>query len=85
MITIFTMEKKVKLVIKLREVIKQIPTIKETLIFSYEKNEIVDKKNFKDFNKILDKSELDEKFKGLSLIIQFIFYIQAVLLGSQNV
>ena len=55
--------KKIKIIDKAREVIKQIPTIKETLIFSYEKKEIVDKKNFKDFNKILNKSELDEKFK----------------------
>ena len=55
--------KKIEISDKAREVIKQIPTIKETLIFSYEKNEIIDKKNFKDFNKILDKSELDEKFK----------------------
>ena len=55
--------KKIKIIDKAREVIKQIPTIKETLIFSYEKKDIVDKKNFKDFNKILNKSELDEKFK----------------------
>ena len=55
--------KKIKIIDKAREVIKQIPTIKETLIFSYEKKEIVDKKNFKDFNQILNKSELDEKFK----------------------
>ena len=55
--------KKIEISDKAREVIKQIPTIKETLIFSYEKKEIVDKKNFKDFNKILNKSELDEKFK----------------------
>ena len=55
--------KKIKIIDKAREVIKQIPTIKETLIFSYEKKDIVDKKNFKDFNQILNKSELDEKFK----------------------
>ena len=55
--------KKIKIIDKAREVIKQIPTIKKTLIFSYEKKDIVDKKNFKDFNQILNKSELDEKFK----------------------
>jgi len=55
--------KKIKIIDKAREVVKQIPTIKETLIFSYEKKDIVDKKNFKDFNQILNKSELDEKFK----------------------
>ncbi len=55
--------KKIEIINKAREVIKQIPTIKETLIFSYERKEIVDKKFFKDFNEILNKSELDEKFK----------------------
>ena len=55
--------KKIDIIDKAREVIKQISTIKETLIFSYERREIVDKKNFKDFNEILNKSELDEKFK----------------------
>ena len=55
--------KKIKIIDKAREVIKQIPTIKETLIFSYEKKDIVDKKNFKDFNQILNQSELNEKFK----------------------
>ncbi len=55
--------KKIKIIDKAREVIKQIPTIQETLIFSYEKKEIIDKKNFKDFNQILNKSELNEKFK----------------------
>ena len=55
--------KKIKIIDKAREVIKQIPTIQETLIFSYEKKEIIDKKNFKDFNQILNQSELNEEFK----------------------
>tara|TARA_B100000575_G_scaffold234098_1_gene195661 strand:- start:57 stop:1979 length:1923 start_codon:yes stop_codon:yes gene_type:complete len=55
--------KKIEIIDKAREVVKQIPTIQETLVFSYEKKEIIDKKNFKDFNQILNKSELDEKFK----------------------
>ena len=47
MTIIFTMEKKIKIIDKAREVIKQIPINKRNFNFSYEKKEIVDKKILK--------------------------------------
>ena len=55
--------KKIQIIDKASEVVKKIPSIKEALIFSYEKNEIENKKGFKDFKQILSNSELDENFE----------------------
>ncbi len=55
--------KKITIVDKANQVVKKIPSIKETLIFSYEKKKIKNEKNFKDFNQILNNSELDESFE----------------------
>ncbi len=55
--------KKITIIDKANEVVKKIPSIKETLIFSYEKKKIKNEKNFKDFNQILNNSELDESFE----------------------
>ena len=55
--------KKIQIIDKASEVVKKIPSIKETLIFSYEKKEIENKKGFKDFKKILSNAELDENFE----------------------
>ena len=55
--------KKIQISDKADEVVKKIPSIKETLIFSYKKEKIENKKNFKDFNEILNNSELDENFE----------------------
>ena len=55
--------KKITIIDKANEVVKKISSIKETLIFSYEKKKIKNEKNFKDFNQILNNSELDESFE----------------------
>ncbi len=55
--------KKITIIDKANEVVKKIPSIKETLIFSYEKKKIENKKGFKDFNQILSDTELDENFE----------------------
>ena len=55
--------KKITIVDKANQVVKKIPSIKETLIFFYKKKKIKNEKNFKDFNQILNNSELDESFE----------------------
>ncbi len=55
--------KKINIIDKAEEVIKKIPSIKDTLVFSYKKDEAIDQKKFKDFNQILTNSKLDENFK----------------------
>ncbi len=54
--------KKIDILKKVDEIIKKIPTLNKTLVFSYKK-EIINKKNFIDFNQIIIKTELDEKFE----------------------
>ena len=55
--------KKINIFDKVEDIVKKIPSIKETIVFSYKKKENINKKNFKDFNKILINSELDENFE----------------------
>ena len=55
--------KKINIIDKAEEVIKKIPSIKDTLVFSYKKDEAIDQKKFKDLNQILKNSKLDENFK----------------------
>ena len=55
--------KKIQIIDKASEVVKKIPSIKETLIFSYEKKETENKKGFKDFKKVLSNTNLDENFE----------------------
>ena len=55
--------KKINILDKVEDIIKKIPSIEESIVFSYKKKENIDKKNFKDFNKILLNSELDKNFE----------------------
>ena len=55
--------KKIDILKNLEEIIKKIPSIKETLVFSYKKEKSIKVDKFKDFNKILSTSKLDENFK----------------------
>ena len=55
--------KKINILDKVEDIVKKIPSIKETIVFSYKKKENENKKKFKDFNKILINSELDENFE----------------------
>ena len=54
--------KKINILDKVEDIVKKIPSIKENIVF-LTKKENIDKKNFKDFNKILINSELDENFE----------------------
>ena len=44
-------------------ILKLIPTIKKTIVFSYNKDEQVETKKFINFNEVLDYSKLDETFE----------------------
>ena len=55
--------KKINILEKVEDIIKKIPSIEESIVFSYKKKENIDKKNFKNFYKILSNSELDKNFE----------------------
>ena len=54
--------KRIDILEKIDEILKQIPSIKKTIVFAYNKNKKLDIKNFIDFDHVLDKSNLDVTF-----------------------
>tara|TARA_B110000444_G_scaffold261280_1_gene312306 strand:- start:3416 stop:5344 length:1929 start_codon:yes stop_codon:yes gene_type:complete len=54
--------KRIDILEKIDVILKKIPSIKETIVFAYNKNKKLDIKNFIDFNHVLDKSNLDVTF-----------------------
>ncbi len=55
--------KKINILEKVDEINKKIPSIKDTLVFSYNKKDDPNFKKFKNFDQILDNLEPDEDFK----------------------
>ncbi len=55
--------KKIDILEKANKVLKEIPSIKEVLVFSYNKKEKQNKNNFKDFYEVLNQSEVNETFE----------------------
>ena len=55
--------KKINILEKEGNILEQIPSIKQTIVFPYKKNEKNKIKNFKNFEEILKRSELDETFE----------------------
>ena len=55
--------KKINILEKVDNILKQIPSIKKTIVFPYNKNIKPVIKNFIEFNEVLDESELDENFE----------------------
>ena len=55
--------KKIDILEKVNKVLAEIPSIKEVIVFSYNKKEKLKLKNFKDFDEVLNKSKLDETFE----------------------
>jgi acetoacetyl-CoA synthetase len=55
--------KKINILEKVDEILKKIPSIKKTIIFAYDKNDHPDYKNFTNFDAVLNKSELDDRFE----------------------
>ena len=55
--------KKIDILKKVDDILKQIPSIKKTIVFPYNKNKKFDIKSFIDFNEVLNKSDVDEYFE----------------------
>ena len=55
--------KKINILEKADEILKQIPSIKKTLVYAYSKDEEPNYKEFTNFNKVLNNSKLDESFE----------------------
>ena len=55
--------KKINILEKADEILKQIPSIKKTLVYAYNKDEELNYKEFTNFDKVLNKSKLDETFE----------------------
>ncbi|MDB9705476.1 acetoacetate--CoA ligase [Pelagibacteraceae bacterium] len=55
--------KKINILEKVEEILRQIPSIKKTLVFSYNKNEKLDYKDYINFAKVLNESKSDDTFE----------------------
>ena len=55
--------KKINILEKINDILKEIPSIKKTLVFAYNKKEKIEYKNFIDFNKVLLQSKSDYTFE----------------------
>ena len=55
--------KKINILQKVDEILKKIPSIEKVLVFSYDKKEKINKKNYYNFDEILKESKLDENFE----------------------
>ena len=78
--------KKINILEKINDILKEIPSIKKTLVFAYNKKEKIEYKNFIDFDEGF-RSDLNQiiHLNVLILIIQFIFFIQAEQQVNLNV
>jgi len=55
--------KKINILEKINNILKEIPSIKKTLVFAYNKKEKIEYKNFIDFNEVLFQSKSDYTFE----------------------
>jgi acetoacetyl-CoA synthetase len=55
--------RKINILEKTNDILKEIPSIKKTLVFAYNKKEKIEYKNFIDFNKVLLQSKSDYTFE----------------------
>jgi acetoacetyl-CoA synthetase len=55
--------KKINILEKIENILKQIPTIKKTLVFAYNKKEEINLQNYLNFDQILEKEKMDETFE----------------------
>ncbi len=55
--------KKISILEKIEDILKNIPSIKKTLVFSYNEKDKLKNINFDDFNEVLNKSNLDRNFE----------------------
>ena len=55
--------KKINILEKIENILKQIPSIKKTLVFAYNKKEIINLQNYINFDQVLEKEKMDETFE----------------------
>ncbi len=55
--------KKINILEKIEDILKEIPSIKKTLVFAYNKKEGMNLQNYINFDEVLDKTEVDEVFE----------------------
>jgi acetoacetyl-CoA synthetase len=55
--------KKINILEKIENILKQIPTIKKTLVFAYNKKEEINLQNYINFDQVLEKEKMDETFE----------------------
>jgi len=55
--------KKIDILEKIDNILKQIPSIKKTLVFAYNKKEEIDLQNYINFDQVLEKAKMDETFE----------------------
>jgi len=55
--------KKINILEKVEGILKQIPSIKKTIVFAYNKKEEMNFQNYLNFDKVLDQTEADESFE----------------------
>ena len=55
--------KKINILEKVKNILTKIPTIKETIVFTYGQKEKIPFENFVNFNEVLNNSSLDENFE----------------------
>ncbi len=55
--------KKINILEKIEDILKDIPSIKKTLVFAYNKKEEMNLQNYINFDEVLDQSEPDERFE----------------------
>ena len=55
--------KKINILEKIEDILKEIPSIKKTLVFNYNQKETYNSEDYEDFNKVLDQGEVDETFE----------------------
>jgi acetoacetyl-CoA synthetase len=55
--------KKINILEKIEDILKQIPSIKKTLVFAYNKKDELDLQNYINFDRVLEKAKIDETFE----------------------
>ncbi len=55
--------KKINILEKIEDILKQIPSIKKILVFAYNKTEEMNLQNYINFNQVLEKAKMDETFE----------------------
>jgi len=55
--------KKINILEKIEDILKEIPSIKKTLVFAYNKKEEINFQNYINFDQVLEKAEMDETFE----------------------